>query len=110
MATLVEYAEDGVPMRVSIKASSLITSKDGITFVSKDNLDTGLPYGVPWKYKLEISEVTPESVEIELHKAGIWTADDAIKNPSTVQSAIMSAFRTPLSDILKVAKQHLYKE
>lgn len=110
MATLIEYLEEGVPVRVSVPSSCLITSKDGTLLISKENLDRGLPYGIPWKYKLKISEVTPESLELELHKAGIWTAEDVMKNPQAVKSALMSALRISMSDIQTIAKQNLYKE
>lgn len=104
MATLIEYIEDGVPYRISVQSSSIVT-KDGDSYVSKHLLGQGLPYGVPWSLKLTLNQITPESLEIELHKAGIWTAEDALKNPSTVQSAILSALRITLSDIMRIAKE-----
>ena len=105
MATLIEYMEDGVPYRISVQSSSII-SKEGSSYVPRELLDQGLPYGVPWSQKIVLSEITPESLEIELHKAGIWTAEDALKNSSTVQSALLSALRITLSDILKIAKEN----
>jgi len=109
MATLIEYVEDGVPYRVSVQSSSIVT-KEKDSYVPRHLLDQGLPYGVPWSLKLNINMITPESLEIELHKAGIWTAEDALKNPSTVQSALLSALRINLGDLLRIAKESQHKE
>ena len=110
LASLIEVIEEGYPVRVSVTSSDLVVAKDGTLWVSRDVFEEGLSYGVPWKYKLTVPQVTPEQIEKELHKAGIWTAEDAMSNTAVVQNALMSAFRMNLSEILRISKEDLRKE
>lgn len=110
MAVLVEYSDKNALRRVSIPFSSLIEDKSGDTYVYEDMLDQGLPYGVPWSDKLVINAVKPEDVENSLHEFGIWTGEDALKNPQAVQLAVMSSMGIAVRDILSIAKDHMKKE
>lgn len=44
--------------------------------VDLEILDKAIPYGVPWAAFLDLSNITPQRVEQELHKRGIWTLAD----------------------------------
>ena len=39
-------------------------------------LDLGIPYGIPWADRIDLSGLTPLSLERDLHQRGVWTEDD----------------------------------
>lgn len=110
-AVLVEYLNDaGVPVRVSIPTVHSRDLGDGRVEVSKDILEMGIPYGVPWSALLGQYILTGEAVEREFHKAGIWTWADYQHNPSALPGIIMAVASGLVKAITQVAKEHSSKE
>lgn len=100
-SALVEYQENGQTKRVIVPASVAI---DGV--VDDNDLALGIPYGIAWANLVKPS-TTPQRIETELHRAGIWTAEDALKNAAAVQGAIQAAYSVDFSTIMKIAKEAL---
>jgi len=66
-------------------------------------------YGVPWAKEVD-PNATPEDIEVALHNAGIWTAEDALRNPAGIKGAINAAYKSGLVEILQAAKKYRKKE
>lgn len=91
---LVEYQENDTIKRVILP-------------VNEDDTNMGIPYGLPFADLLKdhVCEEMAERIEVELHRAGIWTAQDALKNPAAVQGALLAAYAIDYSFILQLAKK-----
>jgi len=63
----------------------------------------GIPYGLPFEFKLPGMTVTSHEIEVALHNAGIWTAEDVLKNTKLVQGALLSLIRLTVSDVMSLA-------
>lgn len=102
-AALVEWLEKGQAARGLIPREEIRDGKAGA-----DVLDASAPYGVPWAQLLEKEGVrtTPEAVEAELHRRGIWTAEDIEGNLGAAQTALMAALGLDIQRLLLVARQH----
>jgi hypothetical protein len=101
-SALVEYIEGGKTKRVTIPATAIKDEQ-----VSKYKLDMGIPYGVPWS-QIRLS-ASPEKLEQELHRVGIWTAEDALNNAQKVLGAIQATYTVDLSKIMAIAKHERSK-
>lgn len=65
-------------------------------------LERGIPYGYPFEdIKLEFDS---EKFASELRKIGVWTADDALRNPQKLWSAMNAAFAENITNILQSAR------
>lgn len=93
--------------------SKLIEFKEGkevkrvILPVEEHDTNLGIPHGFPFAEMLKphVCEPMAERIEAELHKAGIWTPDDIIKNPGAAQGAVLSAYGVDYAILLRLAKQ-----
>jgi hypothetical protein len=70
----------------------------------------GIEYGVPLSDLLKDRVISAQQVSDELHKNGIWTAEEIYSNPKVVQSAILSAAKPLLADVMQIAKSFSRKE
>lgn len=91
---LIEYEEDNQVKRVVLP-------------VNEDNPNLGIPHGLPFADLLssQVCEEMARRIENELHRSNIWTAQDILKNPATVQGAILAAYAIDYSFILQLAKK-----
>jgi len=72
-STLIEYQDAaGYPCRAYLPTLEV----EGKDKISKATLDLAIPFGIPWAAMLDLSDLTPERIEQELHKFGIWTRAD----------------------------------
>jgi hypothetical protein len=78
--------------------------------IDEEVLDKCPAYGVPWSEEIDPPSVTSNDIEIALHKAGVWTAEDAMKKPNAVIGAINAAYKTNLVAVLQAAKKYIKKE
>lgn len=109
-AVVVQITESGIIRRVVVP-SSVIIDDDGITaYLLKDDFDLGIEYGVPFRDLMHDHTIATSDVENALHANNLWTAEDIIKNPSSVQSAILSASRAIMADVVQIAKSYSRKE
>ena len=57
--------------------------------VDADVLKAVHPYGVPWGKLVDLEKITPQVVEYELHRHGIWVAEDIESNMKQAQRALL---------------------
>ena len=107
VAMLVEWIIDAKVYRAIIPESVVTISIPGLEgFADLDILETGIPYGLPWKELIPKYEIMPIMLEEELHKAGIWTVEDFEKNPGDVQGAVAMATKRINRDLANIVKSH----
>ena len=100
---LVEWEQEGIPQRAWVMPA-MIVSSDGHTAVVK-NPKSGIPYGMEWRRMVDILP-TPEQVEIELKKRGIWTMTDLRQRSAEIVAAIQSACSLSRAGILQAAERY----
>ena len=103
-SVLVEYLEKGKLKRATIPPDTI---KEGQ--VSQYSLKLGIPYGLPWAELITL-KASPERLQEELHRIGIWTAEDALQNAQGVLGAIQATYGTDMSKIMAIAKKEVRKE
>lgn len=95
-SALVQYIDDGVLQRKFVPTTEVL---QGV--VSDQVLLQGIPYGYPWE---EIStEFNVQMFANELHKADVWTVDDALKYPHKVSAALRATLSENLKAVLELA-------
>lgn len=105
-AVLVQYVDDkGLVRRVTVPART-IRAGDMVEVVE---LQRGIPYGVPWSELLSI-QVSPERLEQELQRVGIWTAADLLSNPNVAIGAIQAAIGVDLAALIRAAQEWAIRE
>jgi hypothetical protein len=101
-SALVEWMEDKKVKRATVPANVIKEEQ-----VSKYQLDLGIPYGIPWsQIKLRASA---SKLEEELHRVGIWTAEDALNNAPAIVGALQATYSVDMGIIMKIAKQERSK-
>lgn len=98
-SALIEYTKNGKLLRATVPASDIVDDS-----ISDYKLKLAIPYGVEWS-KLLTLEATPEDLERNLRKAGIWTSQDALQNAPKVLGAIQATYRVDLGTLLRIAKE-----
>lgn len=99
-AALVEYAEAGRPVRVTIPVGLVA---DDLTADPAD-LAQGAPYGIPWE-RAPLGHVTMERIADELRNAGIWTAEDLRTRPRAALGALQAAYGIDLAALTKFTEE-----
>lgn len=100
-AVVVEWQEDDVLKRATVPPGALIADGDQHR-VTDDVLFKGIPYGVPWADLITLA-ATPEAIEAELHRVGIWTVDDLRGNTAVAVSALQRIYKVDLAALLQAA-------
>jgi hypothetical protein len=77
--------------------------------INDEYLSMAIPYGIDWAFALEgvYRTVTINDFVQSLHNHGIWTAEDARRNPNVVQGAILSAYGITFQILMKVAEDFI---
>lgn len=93
-ACLIEWVDGvGRPRRAFVPAAAVIDSRCV-------GPAAGLAYGDDWEGILGTLSVTPDAVADELRRRGIWTREDARRNPTMVMSALQAAYGLDLARLL----------
>jgi hypothetical protein len=100
-AALVEYVEDGELKRKIIPRSAV----DENGQIDRFELEVGIPYGIAWADYIQL-DATPKDIERELHKAGIWTADDLRIKQQAAVGAIQTALGIHLGLLNIIVKEN----
>ena len=100
-SALVQWADAGGQLHRAYVPTGAI-DEDGN--VPESVLEMGIPHGIPWSEVLSPS-ATPESVEAELHRAGIWTAEDLRNNPQAAVGALQAAYGVDLAALNAAARK-----
>jgi hypothetical protein len=103
-SAVVEWVYRGKAYRKTVPLDEVEGEK-----IDSDVLKKCPDYGVPWAKEVS-PDATPGDLEEALHNAGIWTAEDAFKNPSGIIGALNATYKTGLAAILKAAKKYKNKE
>lgn len=101
---LVEWQANGVPKRAWVSGDML--RKDNGTTALVDRPEAGVPYGVDFWRMVKINKVTPQDLDVEMKRRGIWTLADLRANPNVALSAIQSLFGLNLAALLQAADQY----
>ena len=62
-----------------------------------------VPFGIPWRELISLN-ATPQDLENELYRRGIWTIEDLRQNPQGALSSIQSVYGMDLSALLNEAR------
>jgi len=101
---VVEWVEDGKVFRKVVPVSKIKGNE-----IDEATLKKSPDYGVPWAKEVN-PKASSEDIEVALHNAGVWTAEDAMKNPQAIIGSINAAYKADLVAILKAAKKYINKE
>ncbi|MFG0252982.1 MAG: hypothetical protein ACF8NJ_08930 [Phycisphaerales bacterium JB038] len=101
--SLVEWTVDGVPNR-AWATPDMIETENGNT-VTVLSPEEGIPYGVDFA-EIVSTDVTPQMIDTELKRAGIWTYNDVVRQPERARQAIASAYGVNLAELLKAARRY----
>jgi hypothetical protein len=98
-AALVQWRDALGPHRVILPNAQI---KDNA--VAPEQLEYGIPYGVPWETVL-IMTVTPHVLARLLRERGIWTEVDLQKHLSSVRQAFAEAYAMDLKNLIDSVRQ-----
>lgn len=100
-AALVEWPDDAGRLRRAVVPGEIVVDNE----VDVEVLDRGVEYGVPWEEIVGALEVTPEHVAAELRRRGVWTTEDARRNPQVAAAALQAACGLGLAALLGAARE-----
>ena len=102
---VVEWREGDTPFRATLPLVELAIAPDGRT-AECVHPEWGIPYGEDFAALITPS-ASPESIDRELKRAGIWTAEDLHGNPNGAAGAIQRAYGVDLAGLLTATRQLL---
>jgi hypothetical protein len=94
---LVQYLRDGVTTRCTVPVAQIAGGT-----VADQVLAAGIPYGFPWE-DIQLT-FDMQKFSNELHQVDIWTAEDLLKSPQKLWSALRAALADQLSQVLDIAR------
>lgn len=103
-SALVEWFDGEQSRRAYVPAGSL-TALPAPGDYACAVLDQGIPYGLPWADLVRLT-VSPEAVEAELHRHGLWTAEDLARRPREAQAAFAALYAHDVAALLRAARAH----
>ena len=101
--TLVEWTDQATPKRAWVTPDMIV--EEAGTSAVVDKPDAGIPYGVDFSHLIVLS-TTPEDIDREFKRRGIWTIADLRARPQEAVSAIQAAYRLDLGRVLQAAKAY----
>ncbi|KKN01937.1 hypothetical protein LCGC14_1122720 [marine sediment metagenome] len=106
-AYLVQYVTDeNIINRVIVPMSDLEMKDNKQGYVTEEALEMGIPHGIPWEIHLNDLNISSEEFAIALHKAGIWTYEDAINDPQGRTNALRSTLTPVLREVKTILKKY----
>jgi hypothetical protein len=104
-AVVVEEIGGASPNRVTVPRDCVEIVSGVSGFISRENLDRGIPFGTPWEMAVHDRLLTSMDIASALRIGGIWTFDDFERNPQVVQSSLLSLLRSVMSEIRSSKKR-----
>lgn len=101
--TLVQWEEDGTPMRAWIVPSMIQKENSKTKTAMVRNPKEGVPHGVSWEDYLPEPNVTPAVIDRELKRRGIWTIEDLQAKPEVARQCLQRAYGLDLATLLRAA-------
>ncbi len=99
-SALVEWLDGEQQQRATVPATAVVHNQ-----VAEDVLLAGVPYGVPWADLVQLT-ATPDAVQAELYRVGVWTVDDLRRNPQLALGALQRIYGTDLAALMRAAKEY----
>ena len=98
-SALVEFTFGGLFQRATIPVAEIQDGK-----APDEVLLAGIPYGVAW----EFVELSARSIDLanQLRANGVWTYEDAARNPNQIVSALQAVYGVDLAALLKYAREN----
>ena len=75
-----------------------------------EELQMGIPYGVPWAEVVGDLILTGEEIEYTLRGHGIWTLEDVRKEPMKAAAALLAVHKMGVSDLIRRAMNAMRTE
>jgi hypothetical protein len=100
---LVEWAESGRLYRSWVMPDMI--ERDNNRVVAVRNPRAGVPYGIDFSHIVQL-RATPDDLDREMKRAGIWTLQDMRENPQKVIGALQSAYGVDFSVIMQAATSY----
>ena len=100
---LVEWTESGNPNRAWVTPDMVVSETSETAIVN--NPSAGIPYGANFAEMITLF-ATPEDVDREFKRRGIWTIADLRAKPQDALAAIQSVYRVDLARVLQAAKMY----
>ncbi len=75
------------------------------TPTTEEDVDLGIPYGLPWAKIIGQIKASPKDIEEKLHKHGIFTAEQLRARPQVAMNAIRDALGLDLTNLLDKTDQ-----
>ena len=97
--TLVEFTLGGLIQRATIPTAEIHDEK-----APDEVLAAGIPYGIPWEF-IEL-HLKSSDLANALRISGIWTYEDALRNPNLIVSALQAVYGVDLAALLKFARDN----
>lgn len=101
---LVEWNDAGQPKRAWVSGDML--RKDNGETAQVEKPDAGVPYGVEFWRLIKLNKVSPQELDRELKRRGVWTIADLRANPNVAVAAIQSLFGLNVSALLTAADKY----
>lgn len=99
-SALVEWLDGEQQIRATIPVTAVVDD-----LVAEDVLAAGIPYGVPWGELVQLT-ATPEAVQAELYRVGVWTVEDLRRNPQLALGALQRVYGVDLAALMRAAKEY----
>lgn len=99
--TLVEWIDGEKPSRAWV-TPDMIVGEPGRT-LTVEHPEGGIPYGVRWASFLS-GYVSTEEIETQLHRSGLWTAEDLQQQPNVALGIIRAVAGNLLQELLHNAR------
>lgn len=98
--------EDGDSLEGAWVIPSMIVSEDKSTATAEvRNPREGLQHGESWAKLLPNPSVTPETIDRELKRRGIWTIADLQARPDVARNCLQRAYGVDLGALLRAASR-----
>lgn len=99
---LVEWQEGDLPKRAWVTPDMVLDDQESVAVV--DNPSAGIPYGVEFWRLVEMA-ATPQDLDRELKRRGIWTAEDLRAHPNVVLSALQDVYGVDLAALYQAVSR-----
>lgn len=98
-SALVEFIKNDRLQRATVPVGDIVEDQ-----ISDYKLKLAIPYGIEWSKYIRL-EATPQDLEQNLRRVGIWTKEDALNNAQRVLGAIQATYQVDLGTLLRIAKE-----
>jgi len=90
--------------------SHSLDESGGKTYVSEEEIELAIPYGIPWDSLISNVTIRGEVIAKELKKMGIRTKEDFNSKPNEVRGALFATLAPILRQLSAIAREHGAKE